>query len=131
MAVSMFGIGIAAVCAALFTSLIKKSNKEYALALTLVTCALILTTVLGKLEPFLAQLQSVAGAQLFQGDALLVMLKAVGITIAGQLAAQVCKDAGESALAYTVNLAAKASVLIISLPLVTKLFGYLEEIIKL
>lgn len=40
-----------------------------------------------------------------------LMLRAVGITVVGQVVARLCKDAGESALAYTVELAARAAVL--------------------
>ena len=60
-----------------------------------------------------------------------LMLKAVGITIAGQLAAQLCKDAGESALAYAVELAAKAAVLAAAFPLLRQLFDTIGEILRL
>lgn len=127
----LFGIAVCAVCAALFASLVKKTNREHALSLTVAACAMIFLAVLNKLEPFVSQLQSMASSGVFQGDYLLTMLKAVGITLVGQAACQVCKDAGESTLAYTVSLAAKAAVLTVSLPMVTKLFEYLEEILKL
>lgn len=63
------------------------------------------------------------GAQVAQ-----ILLKAVGMTILGQLAAALCKDAGESALAYTVQLAAKVGVLAVSLPLLTQLLAIFEEL---
>lgn len=57
-----------------------------------------------------------------------ILLKSVGMTILGQLASSLCKDAGESALAYAVQLSAKVGVLAVSLPLLTQLLSLFEEI---
>lgn len=62
---------------------------------------------------------------------MLVMLKAVGLTVLGQLAARLCKDAGESALAYVVEVAARIAVLGAAMPLLSKLFEFLGEIMSL
>lgn len=62
---------------------------------------------------------------------MLVMLKAVGLTVLGQLAARLCKDAGESALAYTVELGARAAVLGAAMPLLSKLMEFLGDIMSL
>lgn len=127
----IFGIGVCAVCAAVFGALVKKSNKEYALLLAGGASVLILLSVLEQVGPLVSQIESMAGAKAFQGGYLTVMLKAVGIALAGQLASSVCKDAGENTLAYTVDLATKAAILASALPLLLRLFEYLEEIVKL
>lgn len=127
----IFGIGICAVCAVIFGALVKRGNKEYALLISIIACVIILLAVLGDLGPVISQIEGLAEAGSFPGFVLTAVLKAVGIAIAGQLAANVCKDAGESALAYTVDLAAKAAILAVSLPLFLKVFEYLEEIVKL
>ena len=46
------------------------------------------------------------------------MLRAIGITVVGQVVSRLCKDAGESALSYTVDLAARGAVLAAALPAV-------------
>ncbi len=62
---------------------------------------------------------------------MLVMLKAVGLTVLGELAARLCKDAGESAMAYAVELGARAAVLGAAMPLLSKLFEFLGDIMSL
>lgn len=62
---------------------------------------------------------------------MLVMLKAVGLTVLGQIAARLCKDAGESALAYAVELGARIAVLGAAMPLLSKLFEFLGDIMSL
>ena len=46
----------------------------------------------------------------------------------GQVVSRLCKDAGESALSYTVDLAARGAVLAAALPAVEKILEYLGEI---
>ncbi len=60
-----------------------------------------------------------------------VMLKAVGLTVVGQLASRLCKDAGESALSYGVELASKIAVLGAAMPLMSKLFEFLGDIMSI
>lgn len=65
------------------------------------------------------------------GLCMLVMLKAVGLTVLGELAARLCKDAGESSLAYAIELAARTAVLGAAMPLLSRLFELLGEIMSI
>ena len=94
----LFGLAACAVCAAALGAVVKRSSREHALLLAAVTAVLLLLAALEGAGPLLRELEGLSAA--FPGECFPVMLKAVGITIAGQLAAQLCKDAGESALAY-------------------------------
>ena len=60
-----------------------------------------------------------------------VMLKAVGLTVVGELAVRLCKDAGENAMAYAVELGVRAAVLGAAMPLLSKLFEFLGDIMSL
>lgn len=126
----IFGVGVCAVCTVIFAALVKRSNKEYALLLAVSAGVLILLAVLRELGPLVAQLRDLTlGSS--GGEYLSILLRAVGIALAGQLAANVCRDAGESALAFTVELAAKTSILAAALPLLFRILDCLEEILNL
>ena len=56
------------------------------------------------------QVEDLAGGGPLEDESVKLMLQAVGITVVGQLVSRLCKDAGESALSYTVELAARAAV---------------------
>lgn len=126
----IFGVVICALCAVIFGALVKKSNREYAVLVALGAATVILLAVFGQLKPFIERLESLSGSGAFSDGYLEIMLKAVGIALVGQLAAHVCKDAGESALAYAVELAAKGAILAAALPLLLKVFEYLEEVVR-
>ncbi|MGN0570576.1 MAG: SpoIIIAC/SpoIIIAD family protein [Candidatus Fimenecus sp.] len=59
-----------------------------------------------------------------------VMLKMLGLCITAQIAENICKDCGETALASTVETAAKCAILLVVLPvakeLVTICLGWLQ-----
>lgn len=60
-----------------------------------------------------------------------VLLKAVGMALIGRMAAHLCHDAGESALAEVVQLAARLGILAVSLPLLLQLMEFFEELTML
>ena len=127
----LFAIGICALCAVLFAALVQKTNKEYALLISLGTAAVLLLFLLERAGPVLQQVEDLAASGPLEGEAVGLMLRAVGITVVGQVVARLCKDAGESALAYTVELAARAAVLAAALPTLGRLLKYLGEIAAL
>ena len=127
----LFAIGICALCAVLFAALVQKTNKEYALLISLGTAAVLLLFLLERAGPVLQQVEDLAASGPLEGEAVGLMLRAVGITVLGQVVARLCKDAGESALAYTVELAARAAVLAAALPALGRLLKYLGEIAAL
>ena len=127
----LFAIGICALCAVLFAALVQKTNKEYALLISLGTAAVLLLFLLERAGPVLQQVEDLAASGPLEGEAVGLMLRAVGITVVGQVVARLCKDAGESALAYTVELDARAAVLAAALPALGRLLKYLGEIAAL
>ena len=59
------------------------------------------------------------------------LLKALGIVLIGRITADLCKDAGESAIASGVELAVKTAVLLTALPLLNRLLSLLQEVLLL
>ena len=127
----LFAIGVCALCAVLFAALVQKTNKEYALLISLGTAAVLLLFLLERAGPVLQQVEDLAASGPLEGEAVGLMLRAVGITVVGQVVARLWKDAGESALAYTVELAARAAVLAAALPALGRFLEYLGEIAAL
>ena len=127
----IFGISACVLCAVLFAAVVKKSNREYALLMTILTAILILLAVFQQVAPFLEEIEAIAQSESFDSGYLLVLLKAVGITLVGQTTSSLCKDAGESTLAFAVELASKATILLVSLPVILKIFEYLSEILRI
>ena len=125
-------IQIAAVCvvAALLTLLLRKTNPEAALALTLVAAAaavLFLADGFRSLTEFLRQLTDSAGVS---SDLFVPLYKTIGIALVVRVGGDLCRDAGESALAATVETAGTVCALVVALPLFTKVLDLLSELMR-
>lgn len=125
-------IQIAAVCvvAALLTLLLRKSNPETALALAIVAAVaalLFLSDALGSLTEFLEHLTQRSGVS---SDLFVPLYKTVGIALVVRVGGDLCRDAGESALAATVEMAGTICALVVALPLFTKVLDLLSELMQ-
>ena len=60
-----------------------------------------------------------------------VLLKALGIAVLTQCAADICRDAGENGIAGGVELAGKAEILLLCLPLAGEIFGVANRLFDL
>jgi stage III sporulation protein AD len=60
-----------------------------------------------------------------------VLLKALGVSILAHVTANICRDAGESSIAYYVELGAKIEILILSLPLLVDVISLAAELLEM
>ena len=72
-------------------------------------------------------------AALFSADGMeqyvSVMLRALGIALLTRICTDLCRDAGESAVASGVELAGKAAILALCLPMIGEILGYAARIL--
>lgn len=116
-----------AVITVVLTSLLKKTNRELALLLTLAACILIGLFFMRLAEPivdFLSKLRNLAGL-----DKILMtpMLKTIGIGFLTQISATVCADAGENAIAKLVEICGGVLALYVALPLLEAVLDMVEQ----
>lgn len=94
-----------------------KQNKDFSLLLTICICCMILVSCAGYLSPIIAFLKRLENLGGLDSGIIDILLRSVGIGFISQVSAMVCNDAGNSSLAKTIQFAATALILWISLPL--------------
>ena len=121
----------AAVCltGALLAVVVRRGSPELSLLLTLGAAAavlLFLAEPLGELLDFLTELGERSGVpqRLF-----LPLYKTVGISLVVRVGGDLCRDAGESALASAVETAGAVCALLAALPLLRAVLDLLMELI--
>lgn len=122
---------IAGLCliAVLFTTLLRRHAPEQAVLLSLMlTCAATLWAGLA-LSPVLAQIDTMLTGCGLNAEETALIGKAAGICCLTQLAADVCRDSGESAMATAVTLAGKTMLLILALPLAETMLMLIREVL--
>lgn len=108
------GLGI---IAAVLCLLLKQYRPEFALAAATACGALLLLSVVSAFSPVFSALSRLAAQTGAAADYLALVLKAFGICYLSQLAADTCRDAGQTAIAGKIELAGRAAVLVLSLPM--------------
>ena len=110
-----------------FAALLKRNSGELAILLTIGACVLMGVLIVRMTEPvltFLGKLRNLAG---LDTELMTPLLKTVGIGLLTQLAASVCTDAGESAIAKLIELCGGVLAIYLALPLLEAVIDLIQS----
>ncbi len=113
-------VAAVAVIAAFLAALLRRSNPEQAMAVTLIAGMVLLSAVLGYVLPLLGNIRDMLEQSGLSGEYIQILFKALGVSVITQLAADACRDAGEQSMAAKAELAGKWMLLTLALPLFQK-----------
>ncbi len=121
------GIGLAAAVLAVF---IKNWKPELAMQVSLVATVIIFASVLPYLKILIDMLKDISVQAGIEVRYISIILKVIGIAYVAQFAAELCYDAGESAVASKIEVAGKVIIMTISMPVIYSLLEVVNEIIR-
>lgn len=110
---------------------LRQQRPEYAMLLSLACGLFVLFFLVGKIGNIFSQLQDLMTGLSGQSELTEIVLKALGICIVAELGSQCCRDAGETAIATKVELAAKAALVLMSIPIFQTLLEVAGELLHL
>lgn len=114
---------------ALFLSLLfKDTRKDISIQISLVAGILIFLFMLPKLTVIMSFLQTIANKAQIDVYYLNIIFKILGISYLTSFSAELCKDAGEGALASKVEFSGKILILALSIPII---IAVLDSILKI
>ena len=114
--------------AAVLLVILRPLRPELAVLLSITTGACLLALVLGKLQTVLRILTEMASKAELNPLFLQIALKTIGVAYLAGFTAQVCRDAGESAIAGKVELVGKVAILMLAMPV---MWAILETMLRL
>lgn len=112
-------IGLVAVFAIL---LLRVGKPEFAMAVSLAACVLILLFAGGTLTTVIDDLKRLFSYVTLPDGYLKILFKILGVAYLAEFGSALCKDAGQSAISGQIELVGKLAILAISMPVVTALF---------
>lgn len=101
--------------------LLKELKPEFALLLKFATLLLLGFLAFAGIGDAISEIFSLGESVSIDNALLKILLKALGICLVAQIASDICKDCGESALSTGVELAGKLSIVIMALPVAAQL----------
>ncbi len=125
---SIAGLGI---LSAVLCVIVRQYRPDAALGVSIACGAVIMTAVMTMLAPSVQAITELTSAAGLEDGYAQVLLKALAVCYITQLAADSCRDAGEGAIASKIELAGKAAVVVISLPVFAALAELVTDLINL
>lgn len=119
------GIGI---ITAILAVTIRQNKPEMAVALSIAVGIILFLMVLGKIGSVIDVLRELSNRANLSTVYLATILKIVAIAYIADFGSQICRDAGEGALAVKIEFAAKVLVLVLAVPIVA---AVLQALLKL
>ncbi len=117
------GICIIAVAGSVIALSLKNTLPQYALILTLSAGIMIVLAICTALPNIIDRMNTLMDLAEVSSKHSEILFKSIGICFISQFSADICKDAGESALSGKVELAGKIMILICALPLIEEVLN--------
>lgn len=124
-----FKISACALVALLLITVLSKQGRELSLVLTVAVCCMVAVCALGYLHTVVDFLKELETVGRIDPDMITVLLKATGIVLLGEITANLCQDAGNSAISKGIMVLTSAVILWLSIPLFRNLMKLIEEIL--
>ncbi len=117
-------VGIGAV---LLAMLFRQQKPEISMMINLACCVFIFFCVIWKMKEVLDYVGSLSDYIKIDRIYIASILKMIGITYMAEFAAAICKDAGYSSIAGQIQVFAKLSILVLSMPVVLTFLSTVGE----
>ena len=126
--VDIYKIIMVGIIAAILSLIIKKDNHSFSLAISIAASLIIFFMILPNVTSIINILRKIAGNVETSIPYAESLMKIIGVAYIAELGAQICVDAGETAISSKIELAGKVIILTISSPIV---FALLQQVITM
>ena len=117
-------------CGALLSTVLRTGRPELAMCLSLLAAALTVGLLLGELSPLIAALRRMITLGGVEETHLAVVLRGAGVCLVTQLAADTCRDAGDTALAGKAELTGRILLLLLAVPLYEEILALVVNVVS-
>ena len=125
-----------AVSVCVLCAVIKQYRPEYAPIVQIAAVAVIVASAVRILQNIISQLDFFSGMSETGGECISVLIKTLGVAVAAQIAGDICRDNGNSAVGYRLpefqsTPPVKAAIIALALPLIKSAVTLAKELINI
>jgi stage III sporulation protein AD len=120
------GLGMVA---AIISIVIKGQRPEISMQISIITGVIIFILIAANLSTVLKLLEGIANKVDLDLIYVTAIIKVIGIAYISQFGAEVCRDAGEGAIASKIEFAGKILIIVVAAPIILALLNLLVEIL--
>ncbi len=119
-----------AIVASLTAVALKKYSPETSAVIAIAGGAMIFLSVLFRISPFINEINKLTESAGISSDYGSILIKTTGICALCRFTADCCRDTGQQSLASRVELGAKLTIVLISLPLFEKILATATSLLQ-
>lgn len=123
-------ISILGLASVILGVLLNGIKPEYSFYISFTAGIIMLLLAASKVTYLIESVQKIQNAIPIDAASMGILFKMIGITYIGQFTANICKDAGNSAIAAQIELFSKLSIMVISMPVLLGLLDTIQEFLK-
>lgn len=118
-----------ALIAGVLSLTLKKQDKEYSLLVSIAACLMVTAITVTYLNPVFSFLKKLETLGDLRADMLSILIKALGVALASEIASMICTDAGNASLTKAIQLLGGAVILCLSVPMFSALLDLIQKIV--
>lgn len=122
----VIGFGIIAVSLII---ILKQQKQEIALLCVVASSVIMLIFIFDDLKNVISLIDRLVVDSAIDSSFLKIILKVIGISYMVEFGKDICKDAGESAIANKIEMAGKVIIVSLSIPVIASLLDIVSEIV--
>lgn len=116
-----------AISAVILALMFRTHRPEYATIINLACCIFIFSCIIWKMREVLLYITKLSAYIQIEQTYIMSILKMIGITYIAEFASAICKDAGQSSVAGQIQVFAKLSILVLSMPVLLTFLSTVGE----
>ena len=113
----IFRITAFAVCGAVLSLVLKEYKPHMAVCLGILCALFLFLEVLQQINYIFVSARSIASGLSVNGEYIETIIKIIGVSYISRFGTEICRDAGQNAIAANLELAGKIIIVVLSLPL--------------
>lgn len=109
--------------------ILKQYKPEFAIYISIITGLIIIYMVINRLEGIINLLKTISNKSGINNQFLELLLRITGIAFLTEFAINLCKDAGENAIASKIEIGSKVVIVSMSIPIISSLLEIISKLI--
>lgn len=122
-------VAVLGVVGTMLALVLKREKNEYSTYISITVCICIFIYLMTKLETVLRFITQLEDAIPVDGRYIGLLLKMTGIAYVAEFAANICRDAGFGTMGSQIEIFAKMSILVVSIPVLSVFLETIEKLV--
>ncbi|MBP3359482.1 MAG: stage III sporulation protein AD [Clostridia bacterium] len=110
-------VGIAVV-GAVFSVILRRYRPEFAMFTAMATGIILLTYMLGALDKVFSMVDEMVRNTGVDSKYFVVLIKIIGVSYIAEISGEICRDAGEGAIAAKIEMVGKMFIMLLAMPII-------------